>query len=439
MQSREGILEFPCDVERLPNGNTLIADAGDELGRGSEILEVSPAMELVWRFAGTDAKPLRFAHSAKRLPNDNTLIADTTNDRVIEVTPGGEIAWNTDDLGGGSGILGDGSHLHYPNKAKRLDDGTILVTDRNNDRCLVVGRDGSVPWQYAGPVEHPHNATLLPNGNCIICDSDGQFIREVDRNGNPVWTYGDGTTDMLFWPRDADRLPNGNTLITDSKHHRVIEVTPDGEIVWQYAVDYWANFYDADRLPNGNTLIAGQHHQEAFEVNPAGERIWEFRNYARPTPIHEKPVNCKFEEIGDDDTPVGWHVCKRLSEGGGELVWTTNASGKRCPGLAYDRAGGLVLQQTRAVVPGKNYRVSGLLKSEELDGFACLQIAFLDERYGMFCDGSDTPKSALFEGTTPWSREIFAARAPDGAVAADLRLFITGNGRAFVDEFFCFG
>jgi hypothetical protein len=120
-------------------------------------------------------------------------------------------------------------------------------------------------------------------------------------------------------------------------------------------------------------------------------------------------------------------------------VWTTNAAGKRCPGLAYDRAGGFVLQQTRAVVPGKNYRVSGLLKVEQLDGFACLQIAFLDERYGVFCDGSDTPKSALFDGTTPWSREIFAARAPDGAVAADLRLFITGKGRVFVDEFFCFG
>jgi len=438
-ESREGIVEFPCDVERLDNGNTLITDAGDEHGSGSEILEVTPDKQTVWRYAGTEETPLRFAHSAKRLADGNTLIADTTNNRVIEVTPGGDIVWNSDDLGGGAGTLSDRSHLWYPNKAQLLDDGTLLITDRNNDRALQIRRDGHVLWQYAGHVEHPHNADLLANGNLILCDSDGQYIREVDRDGNLVWSYGDGTTDPLFWPRDADRLVGGNTLITDSKHHRIIEVTPDGRIAWEYRVDYWANFYDADRLPNGNTLIAGQHHQEVFEVNPAGERVWEFRNFTRPSPIHEKLGNCKFEELDDAGTPAGWNLCKRLSEGGGELIWTENAAGKRCPGLAYDRRGGLVLQQTRNVEPGKNYRVSGLLKTEDLDGFACLQIAFLDERFGMFCDGSDTPKSALFDGTTPWSREIFAASAPEGAVAADLRLFISGAGKVFVDEFFCFG
>lgn len=437
--SRQGIVEFPCDVERLENGNTLITDAGDELGNGSEILEVSPEKEIVWRYAGTDDKPLRFAHSAKRLETGNTLIADTTNDRVIEVTPTGEIVWNTDDWGGGSGVLDDGSHLCYPNKAKLLPDGTILISDRNNDRALVVRRNGQVVWQYAGKVQHPHNPTLLANGHLLICDSDGQYIREVDRTGEIVWSYGDGTTDMLFWPRDADRLVGGNTLITDSKHHRIIEVNPEGKIVWDYSVDYWANFYDADRLANGNTLIAGQQHQEVIEVTPAGEIAWYFRNFVRPTPINEKALNSKFEEWDDDGTPAHWYVCTRLSEGGGEFAPTTNAAGKKCPGLRYDRDGGIWLQQTRAVEPGKTYRVSGLVSTEELDGFACLQVAFVDDKGGMFCDAADNPRSDLFSGDTPWSREIFSATAPEGAVAADLRLFLTGRGRAYVDEFFCFG
>jgi putative pyrroloquinoline-quinone binding quinoprotein len=439
-ESRKGILEFPCDVERLENGNTLIADAGDEIGNGSEIIEVSPEGEVVWRFGEDEGeKHLRFAHSAKRLDNGNTLIADTTNDRVIEVTADGEIVFNSDAWAGGSGTLSDGSHLCYPNKAKLLGDGTILITDRNNDRALIVTRDGKVVWQYAGQVKRPHNATVLANGNLIICDSDGQTIKEVDRDGTLVWSYGDGTTDVLFWPRDADRLMGGNTLITDSKHHRVLEVAPDGQKVWEYAVDYWANFYDADRLPNGNTLIAGQHHKDVLEVSPDGEVVWSFRNFTRPTPIYDKLVNSKFEEVDDDGAPTGWSVCKRLSEGGGELVWITNAAGKRCPGLSYDRGGGLVLQQTRKVEPGKTYRASCLISTENLDGFACLQVAFLDEKEGMFCDGADTPKSALFDGTTSWSREIFSATAPEGAVAADLRLFVTGTGKAFVDEFFCFG
>ena len=267
------------------------------------------------------------------------LIADTTNDRVIEVTPDGRIALNSDDWGGGTGRLSDGSHLHYPNKAKLLHDGSILITDRNNNRAVQVSRGGQVLWQYAGKVRHPHNATMLPNGNLILCDSDGQYVREANRSGEGVWSFGDGTTAILHWPRDADRLPNGNTLITDSKHARVIEVTPDGRIVWEFKADYWANFYEADRLAGGNTLIAGQQHQEVLEVSPAGEVVWRFRNNTFPYAIHEKLQNSKLEEVDAGGAPLHWIVCKRLSEGGGELAWTTNAAGKRCPGLAYDRDG----------------------------------------------------------------------------------------------------
>ncbi|MHC4916504.1 MAG: hypothetical protein ACYTGB_13535 [Planctomycetota bacterium] len=434
-KSREGILEFPCDVERLPDGNTLITDAGDELGEGSEIIEVTPEKEIVWGYRGG----LKFAHSAKRLESGNTLIADTNNNRVLEVTSAGETVWTSDDWGGGDGKLSDGSHLHYPNKAKVLRDGNLCITDRNNDRALVVSRGGGVVWQCAGKLKHPHNATILENGNMLIADSDGQYVKEFTPAGEEVWSYGDGTADVLNWPRDADRLENGNTLITDSKHARIVEVTPGGEVVWEYKADHYANYYDADRLESGNTLLADQQHQQVVEVNPAGEVVWCFRNFTRPYEVVEKLVNTRFEEWGEDGMPVGWHLCLRLGEGGGKFVTKETAAGKKVPGLEFDRAGGVWLQQTRTVVPGKNYRVSGLVSTENLDGVACLQLAFADEKGAMFCDGADTPKSSLFSGDTPPSREIFAARAPDGAATADVRLFISGKGRVFVEELFCFG
>jgi hypothetical protein len=435
LESREGIVEFPCDVERLADGNTLIADAGDEAGDGSEVVEVTPDGEIVWRYGGD----MRFAHSARRLGNGNTLIADTTNDRIIEVTPDGQIAFSSDQWGGGTGKLSDGSHLHYPNKAKVEPDGTLLITDRNNDRAVQVTRGGEVVWQYAGRVKHPHNAQFTPNGNLLIADSDGQYVTEVDQAGNVQWQYGDGTTDVLNWPRDADRLPSGNTLIVDSKHARVLEVTPDGEVAWEYKADHWANFYDADRLGNGNTLMASQQHQAVLEVNPAGEIVWQFRNYVRRFPIHDKIQNGRFEELDETGGPLHWVVAKRLSEGGGELAWTENASGKKCPGLAYDRSGALCLQQTRAVTPGKSYRVSGIIKAESVEGFACVQLAFIDAMGGLLCDATRSPRSELISGETPWDRVLFPAEAPEGAVAADLRLFINGKGKVFVDELFCFG
>lgn len=222
-----GNLEFPCDVERLDNGHTLITDAGDETGVGSEVIAVNRRGDVVWRFGDG----LAFAHCARRLDNGHTLIADTTHDRLVEITPDGEIAWTSDDWGDGDGVLSDGSHLHYPNDVHVLDYGRLLVTDRNNNRAIVVTRDGRVEWGYDRGLSHPHNADPLDNGNVLLVDSDGGRVLEVDPAGEVVWRYeGEGEAALNF-PRDADRMGNGNTLITDSRHHRVIEVDPAGEIV----------------------------------------------------------------------------------------------------------------------------------------------------------------------------------------------------------------
>src|SRR4030042_4377079 len=85
-----GNVEMPLAVERLPNGNTLIADGGDHAGFGSEIVEVDPVGTIVWNYN----KGLKFAHSARRMAKGNTLITDTTNNRLLEVTPDQRIVMN---------------------------------------------------------------------------------------------------------------------------------------------------------------------------------------------------------------------------------------------------------------------------------------------------------------------------------------------------------
>jgi hypothetical protein len=432
---RFGILDFPCDVERLPNGNTLIADAGDEAGGGSEIIEVSPAGEIVWQYAGS----LRFAHSAKRLPGGSTLIADTTNNRVIEVDTAGRTLFTSEDWGAGTGRLSDGSRLHYPNKATITPDGTLLITDRNNDRAVRVDRNGRVIWQYAGRIVRPHGGSLTPDGNLLICDSDGQYVREVSPAREVVWSYGDGSRSRLSWPRDADRLDNGNTLITDSKNRRLVEVDRAGRVVWQYDAGYFANFYDADRLGNGNTLISSQQHQEVIEVNPAGKTVWSFRNYTRAFPVTPRVENADFRETDAAGAPRGWLLARRLSEGGGELTRMERRGGGFCPGLVYDRDGALCLQQTRQALPGRTYRLSGTFCTRELDGFACLQLAFLDSKWGLLCDASECPRGTILSGTTPWTDQSLEAKAPEGTAAVDVRLVVVGRGRAFVEKLDCTG
>ncbi len=438
-RGQKGILEFPCDVERLDNGNTLISDAGDETGLGSEIIEVDPSGQIVWIFDNG----LKFAHSAKRLSNGNTLISDTSNNRILEVDIKGQIVFSSDEWGFGTGKLSDGSHLSYPNDAHLLDrfyTGCYLITDRNNDRCIIADRNGTVKWSYNNGIKHPHNCDMTDQGNIIIADSDGKKVIEVSLKKEIIWQYGDGNESVLNWPRDADRLADGNTLIADSRNSRILEVTPGKSVVWSYKAEHFANFYDCDKLKNGNVLVSDQQHQSVLEIDPAGNIVWQFRNYNNANTINQRIRNGSFKLVGDNGLPESWILYSRFSEGGGRLIWDNEASPRPCPGLEYDRHGVLCLQQIVAVNPGQTYRFAGTLKTQGLSegSFAYLQLAFQDSMGGLIEDASKSPKGTFFTADTEWTEDSLEAAAPDGAYAVELRIAICGKGKVWAKNIMFF-
>jgi len=199
----------PLGIERLPDGNTLIADAG---AGGSFLdgraLEVDSLGRLVWAYLKSDVP---FVHTARRLANGNTLMSVSGGDRVVEVNRGGDTVWTM------------ASGLAYPNEAYRLANGNTFITERNNNRVIEVTPQRAIVWSYTS-LAGPHNGNRLANGNALICDSDNNLVVEVDSAGTVVWQYAAG----LSWPRCAQRLPDGNTLIADSRHNRVIEVDSFG-------------------------------------------------------------------------------------------------------------------------------------------------------------------------------------------------------------------
>jgi len=65
----------------------LVADSGND--RIVEYEHTDDGWENTWNLSGD----MRWTRDADRLPNGNTLIADTVKDRVIEVTPEGEVVW----------------------------------------------------------------------------------------------------------------------------------------------------------------------------------------------------------------------------------------------------------------------------------------------------------------------------------------------------------
>ena len=98
---------FPVDgrvfgVSRLPNGHTLIG-AGGGPGIGKRALEIDQQGKTVWSFEPSDFPPdtnLDWVLGVQRLPNGNTVIAnflghgkDGNGISLLEVTPDKQVVW----------------------------------------------------------------------------------------------------------------------------------------------------------------------------------------------------------------------------------------------------------------------------------------------------------------------------------------------------------
>jgi hypothetical protein len=255
---------LPAGIERLPNGNTLFCDAGAMGQPTARAIEVDSLGHLVWAYIRSDIK---WAHSARRTDDGNTLITATDSDRVFEVTPRGEVAW---DMRTG---------LNYPNEAYRLATNHTLITDRDNDRVIEVDSAFNVVWSYTN-LTGPHGGNRLANGNTLISNSESNRIVEVDSAGSIVWQYATG----LSWPRCAQRLANGNTLITSSSNNRVIEVDSAGNVVWSVTSGL-SQPYQATRLGNGHTLISTG--ARVIEVDSAKTIVWQYPPVMASTVVAE--------------------------------------------------------------------------------------------------------------------------------------------------------
>lgn len=90
-----GELEGPHMPTMLADGHILVFDNGVRR-RWTRVLELDPATSrITWEYRGNPREAFfsELRGSAQRLPNGNTLIAEADRGHVIEVTPAGEIVW----------------------------------------------------------------------------------------------------------------------------------------------------------------------------------------------------------------------------------------------------------------------------------------------------------------------------------------------------------
>ncbi|NWF76864.1 MAG: aryl-sulfate sulfotransferase [Nitrospirae bacterium] len=194
------------DVELLPNDNVLVLSAHDG------IYEINRYHKVVWSY-----KNKLVDHDIDRLQNGNTLIASASSEKasefpykdpqVFEVNPKGEIVWkwyakteyaNSKYKDIRSKDANDWVHV---NSVQRLNDGLTLISMRNWNLLIAVDEKGLTKWK-TGATELrkqgaksqspscPHTAVLLENGNIIVSEPvKGRVIEWDPKQEKVVWSY----------------------------------------------------------------------------------------------------------------------------------------------------------------------------------------------------------------------------------------------------------
>jgi hypothetical protein len=249
------------------------------------------------------------------------LIADQFNNRVIEVTPGGDIVWQF-----GIGPLDfSPQSIIGCNDAQRVGPHTLMAgtgippgVDPNapngvaDNRVILVNPAGHIIWQYgqfgvtgSGPdqLNTPVQNTWLPNNHVLITDQANERIIEVTKKKDIVWQYGTTSVagngpNQLNNPNSAELLDNGNILISDENNNRAIEVDRNLNIVATFtAGGTVSGVAFASRLPNGNTLITDSNNSRIVEVDPNDNVVWQYftntQAGSNPTPLPTRAIRLK--------------------------------------------------------------------------------------------------------------------------------------------------
>ncbi len=187
--------------QRLADGNTLVAESGN--GR---LVEVDKDGKVVKEVPLTIEKPdpHRDTRLVRKLDTGNYLVCHEGDGCVREYAPDGKVVWTYKlDLGGRPRSAGHGPEGHGVEvfSAVRLPNGNTLIGGGNNNRVLEVTPKGDVVWSL-DQKELPGitlawvtTLHVLPNGNVIVgnCHAgpDNPQLFEVTRDKKVVWTFKD--------------------------------------------------------------------------------------------------------------------------------------------------------------------------------------------------------------------------------------------------------
>ena len=237
------------------------------------------------------------------LPNHNYLVADSKGNKVVEISPTGEIVWKA------KLALKHPARVSWHQSEKDL---RYLIVDQGNARVLELDQSGrnwrrfpSVKTTDAEKLKAPCDVQLTPSGSWLISDPGIQAVLEIDVRSQVLRRW--GTDQGVSAPLLARRMPDGATEILDAASGCWLEFLPDGSPGRKMA--YWPSDHPAWKsapapdwacqLHNGEYLLMGEGYMLLF--GPRSESVrW---IHALPDPKQENALlKVGFRSKSEEDT-----------------------------------------------------------------------------------------------------------------------------------------
>jgi hypothetical protein len=212
----------------LPEGHVLYAYGGKPTGAR----EIDRKEKEIWSAESKCPQVL----GCERLPNGNTLLAEQGPCRAVEVDKDGKVVRTTPLTTSEKGY-----HLQVRNIHK-LANGNILAAHEGEGAVREVDPDGKLVWEYT-KVENAGEALRLKNGNTLIACATQKRLIEVTPKGEIAWEFGakDAPELNLTWVSSLQILKNGNYVVgnflrgQEGKGAHAFEVTKEKKVVWTFA------------------------------------------------------------------------------------------------------------------------------------------------------------------------------------------------------------
>jgi hypothetical protein len=280
-------------ASKLPGmpGYLMIADRGN-----NRILVVNAQREVVFRYptAADLAMGRRLVYDDDTFvqPGGQALISnEEDNHAIVQVTLADRSLRVLFGHPGESGS--DRTHLHTPDDAYMLPDGTLTVADAYNCRILFIKAQAIVrqygttgvcrhdPPRYLGPI---NGDTPMPGGGMMVSEIEGSWIDVIGSEGRLI----SAVKAPVSFPSDPQPLPGGRILLADyATPGHVLIINRRGRVLWRYGPAQGPGELNhpslASTLPNGDVAVNDDYNHRVIVIDPRTNTIvWQYGHTGRP-------------------------------------------------------------------------------------------------------------------------------------------------------------